>query len=61
MAVLLFCIAFGLSMDYEVFLIARIREYWCVLTRDMSAMAPAPRRAANDERASPAASPTPAA
>jgi putative drug exporter of the RND superfamily len=26
--VLLFCIAFGLSMDYEVFLIARIREYW---------------------------------
>jgi RND superfamily putative drug exporter len=28
MPVLLFCIAFGLSMDYEVFLIARIREYW---------------------------------
>jgi RND superfamily putative drug exporter len=27
-AVLLFCIAFGLSMDYEVFLISRIREYW---------------------------------
>jgi len=26
--VLLFCIAFGLSMDYEVFLIARIHEYW---------------------------------
>ena len=26
--VLLFGIAFGLSMDYEVFLIARIREYW---------------------------------
>ena len=26
--VLLFCMAFGLSMDYEVFLIARIREYW---------------------------------
>jgi RND superfamily putative drug exporter len=25
---LLFCIAFGLSMDYEVFLISRIREYW---------------------------------
>jgi uncharacterized membrane protein YdfJ with MMPL/SSD domain len=24
----LFCIAFGLSMDYEVFLISRIREYW---------------------------------
>jgi uncharacterized membrane protein YdfJ with MMPL/SSD domain len=28
MPVLLFCIAFGLSMDYEVFLVARIREYW---------------------------------
>jgi RND superfamily putative drug exporter len=26
--VLLFCIAFGLSMDYEVFLISRINEYW---------------------------------
>lgn len=28
MPVLVFCIAFGLSMDYEVFLIARIREFW---------------------------------
>src|ERR1700736_3231747 len=28
MPVLLFCVAFGLSMDYEVFLISRIREYW---------------------------------
>jgi len=26
--ILLFCIAFGLSMDYEVFLVSRIREYW---------------------------------
>lgn len=26
--VLMFCIAFGLSMDYEVFLMSRIREYW---------------------------------
>ena len=26
--VLLFCLAFGLSMDYEVFLVSRIREYW---------------------------------
>jgi uncharacterized membrane protein YdfJ with MMPL/SSD domain len=25
---LLFCIAFGLSMDYEVFLVSRIREHW---------------------------------
>ncbi|HKP40459.1 MMPL family transporter [Mycobacterium sp.] len=28
MPVLMFCIAFGLSMDYEVFLVSRIREYW---------------------------------
>ncbi len=26
--VMLFCLAFGLSMDYEVFLVSRIREYW---------------------------------
>jgi RND superfamily putative drug exporter len=26
--VLLFCIALGLAMDYEVFLISRIQEYW---------------------------------
>ncbi|MEI7714706.1 MAG: MMPL family transporter [Mycobacterium sp.] len=25
---MMFCIAFGISMDYEVFLISRIREYW---------------------------------
>ena len=37
--VLLFCIAFGLSMDYEVFLVARIREYW---------LASPQRRADND-------------
>lgn len=40
MPVLLFCIAFGLSMDYEVFLISRIREYW---------LASAQTRIANDE------------
>ena len=28
MPILMFCIAFGLSMDYEVFLLSRIREYW---------------------------------
>lgn len=38
--VLMFCIAFGLSMDYEVFLLARIREYWMDSPRT---------RAANDE------------
>jgi putative drug exporter of the RND superfamily len=26
--VLMFCVTFGLSMDYEVFLISRIREFW---------------------------------
>ncbi|MGZ4588046.1 MAG: MMPL family transporter [Mycobacteriaceae bacterium] len=40
MPLLLFCIAFGLSMDYEVFLLARIREYW---------LASAQSRADNDE------------
>jgi RND superfamily putative drug exporter len=24
----MFCLAFGLSMDYEVFVLSRIREYW---------------------------------
>ena len=38
--VLLFCIAFGLSMDYEVFLVARIREFWLASGRT---------RADNDE------------
>jgi RND superfamily putative drug exporter len=31
--ILLFCVAFGLSMDYEVFLISRIREYWLASPR----------------------------
>jgi uncharacterized membrane protein YdfJ with MMPL/SSD domain len=35
--VLLFCIAFGLSMDYEVFLISRIREYWLASHRGWGA------------------------
>lgn len=35
--VLLFCIAFGLSMDYEVFLISRIREYWLESDRSPAA------------------------
>jgi RND superfamily putative drug exporter len=48
--VLLFCVAFGLSMDYEVFLVSRIREYWLAA----SASHPAPpdnrtKRADNDE------------
>lgn len=28
MPILMFCVAFGLSMDYEVFLLSRIREEW---------------------------------
>lgn len=38
---LLFCVAFGLSMDYEVFVVARIREYWL--------KAPNASNASNDE------------
>ena len=34
MPVLLFCIAFGLSMDYEVFLVSRIREFWLAVGQD---------------------------
>lgn len=45
MPVLLFCIAFGLSMDYEVFLVSRIREYWLQLGDDGKLSA----RARNDE------------
>jgi putative drug exporter of the RND superfamily len=33
MVLLMFCIAFGLSMDYEVFLVSRIREYWLASAR----------------------------
>jgi uncharacterized membrane protein YdfJ with MMPL/SSD domain len=40
MPVLLFCIAFGLAMDYEVFVVARIREFWLASGRT---------RAENDE------------
>jgi hypothetical protein len=28
MAVVLFCIAFGVAMDYQLLLISRVREYW---------------------------------
>ncbi len=50
MPVLLFCIAFGLSMDYEVFLIARIREYWLASGAARPATTtPAQAHAANDE------------
>ncbi|WP_026919386.1 MMPL family transporter [Gordonia shandongensis] len=37
MPVLMFCIAFGLSMDYEVFLLGRIREEWLKSDRDHAA------------------------
>ena len=35
--VLMFCVAFGLSMDYEVFLVARIREFWLASDRSDAA------------------------
>jgi RND superfamily putative drug exporter len=37
MPVLMFCITFGLSMDYEVFLISRIREFWLASDRSHDA------------------------
>jgi RND superfamily putative drug exporter len=50
MPVLLFCVAFGLSMDYEVFLVARIREYWLAFVAARPATADnKTRRADNDE------------
>jgi putative drug exporter of the RND superfamily len=50
MPVLLFCIAFGLSMDYEVFLVSRIREYWLASGVARAARASgAQAHAANDE------------
>ncbi|MEE6175826.1 MMPL family transporter [Mycobacterium sp. 050134] len=50
MPVLLFCIAFGLSMDYEVFLVSRIREYWLESGAARPAKVPgAQAHAANDE------------
>jgi putative drug exporter of the RND superfamily len=30
MPILMFCVAFGMSMDYEVFLLSRVREEWLV-------------------------------
>ncbi len=45
--VLLFCIAFGLSMDYEVFLVSRIREFW-LASGSGSAHHPDPARAHAD-------------
>jgi RND superfamily putative drug exporter len=47
--VLLFCIAFGLSMDYEVFLVSRIREYWLKSPRTRADRAPIAPRVRNDE------------
>ncbi|MGH3967909.1 MAG: MMPL family transporter, partial [Mycobacterium sp.] len=50
MPVLLFCIAFGLSMDYEVFLVSRIREYWLQAGVGRTAgLSASQARAANDE------------
>jgi putative drug exporter of the RND superfamily len=53
MPVLLFCVAFGLSMDYEVFLVSRIREYWLASIAARPATSPSgdtrKLRADNDE------------
>lgn len=48
--VLLFCIAFGLAMDYEVFLVSRIHEYWQASQAvQETPPTPAEARAATDE------------
>jgi RND superfamily putative drug exporter len=47
--VLLFCIAFGLSMDYEVFLVSRIREYWLKSGKTRAGEIPLAPRLRNDE------------
>ncbi len=50
MPVLLFCVAFGLSMDYEVFLVSRIREFWLAAGAARSATSGGVQTAAdNDE------------
>lgn len=49
MPVLLFCIAFGLSMDYEVFLVSRIREYWLKSPRTRADGAEIAPRVRSDE------------
>lgn len=47
--VLLFCIAFGLSMDYEVFLVSRIREFWLASGGTGDARSEGTARARSDE------------
>ncbi|WP_405486665.1 MMPL family transporter [Nocardia sp. NBC_00511] len=37
MPILMFCLAFGMSMDYEVFLLSRIREEWLASDRSPEA------------------------
>ncbi|MGW4121079.1 MMPL family transporter [Nocardia sp. NPDC004711] len=37
MPILMFCLAFGMSMDYEVFLLSRIREEWLASDRGRAA------------------------
>jgi RND superfamily putative drug exporter len=39
MPILMFCVAFGLSMDYEVFLLSRIREEWVATADNTTAVA----------------------
>jgi RND superfamily putative drug exporter len=47
--VLLFCIAFGLSMDYEVFLVSRIREFWLKSAKTCADGTPISPRVRSDE------------
>ena len=48
---ILFCVLFGLSMDYEVFLLARMREAWDRTGDNREAVAPARAQRPDRDRA----------
>src|SRR5262249_16250316 len=53
MPLLMFCVAFGLSMDYEVFLLSRIREAWLASGRTTASNTPPPPAGPDDGRRHP--------
>ncbi len=52
--VILFCVLFGLSMDYEVFLLSRMKEVWDRTHDNTEAVARGPRAQRPDRHARPA-------
>ena len=51
--VILFCVLFGLSMDYEVFLLTRMKEVWDRTGDNREAVAAGPRAERPDRHAAP--------